>query len=191
MHALATVVEIDNRLIGKRFKTVIPIPHPILLHRLRRALLETNPDTGRLTWIDEDPYDRAPVNAYVCLNRWGAIRIVIWAADSAAPADSLAGLPLPLPGDERGGECDLAAELDPGLMRKLKNLAENVRRRMGRAGLTLERLAAEAGVCVGVLAAVIDGTIDNPCLTVVCALAEYFGTTMEALMAPPEEERAG
>jgi DNA-binding XRE family transcriptional regulator len=190
MYALATVVEIDNRLTGHRRKDLVPIAPPVLFKRLQEALFETDPDTGELVWADPDPFGHALLNAYVCFGG-GAARIVIWpTSDCETAADPMAELPMPLPGDERGGEYDLAAELDLRSMRMLKNLAENVRRRMGRAALTLERLAQEAGVCMAGLTELIDG-VGNPCLTIVSALAEYFGTTMDALMAPPEEERAG
>ncbi len=94
MLATATILEIDNRFIGQRWKIILPIPRALVLHRLRKCLTETDPESGELVFIDRDPMGCAPYDAHVSIDPWGGICLVIYPAGDTGTADGPRAVPL-------------------------------------------------------------------------------------------------
>jgi hypothetical protein len=183
MLATATVVEIDNRVIHKRWKLIIPLAQRLVLHRLRKSLLEVDPETGNLVFIDRDAIGSEPLDACVCLNRFGQIRVIVYATGDIGPVEPLSELDSIRAGKSSPKFSDRATE-------ELRaTLAANVRRLMDQIGITLEDLAERCGICPSDLASILENVVDAS-IDEVCNLAECLGTTCDALLRRPTDERA-
>ena len=196
MFATATVVEIDNRVTRNRFKLIIPIPQPRLLYRLRKCLTDVDQATGQLTFIDFDPLGRSDEDAYVRIDPWGRIRLLIYPTGNT-PSAPAAIRDQDLPGDtaERlsAFDGDSPEESDSELPRESgrlnSNVVANLRLRIDRQRATLEEITESTGIPEFRLAEILNGEASAD-VDEVCRLAEFFGTTAEALLAPPRDERA-
>jgi hypothetical protein len=172
MFALCTIIEIDNRIVHKQCRMIIPISERMIVHRLRKCLTEVDPETGALVFIDRDPLATEPINAYVRIDPWGRIQVVIYATETTRTATTL---------DRRDNDRigDLEAVDDRHLV---DVLAENLRRLMDREGITADALAQLAGIEPRRLAEILDKRHPAAMMDEVCNLAESLGTTADSLI---------
>jgi plasmid maintenance system antidote protein VapI len=187
MYATATVVEIDNRLTRQRSKIIIPIPNGRLLHRLREQLLAVDPQTGESVLLDRDPECLSPVEAFVSLDPWGRIRVVVYptgAAESVQRGYELV--------NGRAGEACPAANMAENFEAHhlSENLADNLRFLIEQRGISVEDLAAVVDIVPTVLKDILAKTI-GASLGEISNLAKFFGTTCEALLRRRRDEGAG
>ncbi len=150
----------------------------MLVHGLRALLTETDPATGELTFLDLDPMATDPIEAYVCLTPCGQIRVVIYRTGETEALGRL-----PAPDSESGGDFPSEIPTSADL-----NLAANLDLLMKRQGITLEQLAEDTGLCPVELGMLIEGET-SATLDMVLNLGEYFGVTVQFLLAPPTSER--
>ena len=224
MFATATVVEIDNRLTGRRSKILIAQPRARLLADLRAALaIDPAPAApepakapalipvkahvrvtaaNRLSFNKpRDASHRDPVDACVFVDRWGAIRVVIYPAETTGTAATVDGLDSETTATaEKVDKAKVTwfemeeppkawASLQVGLTRAEADeerhlvdvLAENLRRLMDRKGITPDILAQLAGIDPDRLAEILDKKTPAVFLDEVCNLAEGLGTTADGL----------
>lgn len=171
MLATVTVVEIDNRFIGRRFPLFIAKPRARLLADLREAVNQVDPETGDT------------IDACVLVDPWGAIRVVVYPGDTT-------GTVARIPGLDSVRDRELFIEEAHEERHLVDNLAENLLRFMDRGGLTIEALAELASMEPHRLAAIIAKRTPAAFLDEVCNLAECLGATVEALLQTPDDQEA-
>jgi hypothetical protein len=176
MFATATVVEIDNRLTRQRFKLLIGKPRGRLLADLREAIAQAEQET-----LLEGP---DAIEACVLVDSWGAIRVVIYPAETTGTAATVDRFD-----NERTAQPFTI--LEAADERHLVDvLADNLRRLMEREGITPDILAGRAGICPERLAEILDKRAPAAFLDEICNLAECLGTTTDALISRPSDQGA-
>jgi len=112
----ASILEVENRITHRWSKLIIPTPRSNLVHRLRKCLTETDPETGELVFIDHDPMGRARLEAYVRIDPCGRVILTVYGVADGKTANGARLVPLgafalellnersPGLSDERAGE---------------------------------------------------------------------------------------
>ena len=181
MLALATVVEIDNRFSGQRFKLVLPIPRPRLIARLKKYVGAVDPETGDALSCDGEPFGCAPLEGCVFIDPRGPIRVVIYATGTQGTVARIPALD-----SEQAERLDFSEA--PGKLSA--NLAKNLRRMMDQAGISLEVLAAATDIAVTVLQDILANAISASIVDVL-HLAEFFGVPSDSLLWGHNDQEAG
>ena len=168
---------------GNASSSLFRKPRPRVIRNLQWELAaRVDPESGALVSIDNDPQGRSPVDAFVTVDPRGAIRIVIYPTGNAETV-----LRLPDLDSDRAGQGDFEPLADSKMV---QNLAANIRLFMQRTGVDLQSISACTGICLTVLTNILNAETAAS-LDEVCNLAEAFETTVEALLSPPQDRRAG